>query len=411
MRKTWLFALAWPLFTLPAWTEEAPPLEDLIAEILQSNPQIRVANLEVEASAARELPAGALPDPMVDLQISRLSFPRLEFGPQAMVGAGLRQNLLYPKKRLLASQLAAAKTTIRREQREALKAELVLAAYEAYAALYVIDKNLDLVGESRKLLKALLASARQLYTAGLTSQESLLKVAIEDTRLAELDTDLRRQRAELVAALNRLRDRPLASPLGTVKRLPPFAPPPPQWAQQALQRAPELVVARAKVEAASRAVAVAERSLKPNLFVASGLASQREMGTMADVGVGLEWPLWKKSKQEPQLVAARLQLEGARAEEAAVTAQVREVIERTEAAWQATQRQLARYQEELVPQVEAALAAARAAFEVGQADFSTVIEDFRLWLEVKTQLARRSAELFVAWAKIRYSMGELGGEK
>lgn len=410
MRKTWLFALA-GLFALPAWAEEAPPLEDLVAEILQSNPKIQVASLQVEESRALEQPAGALPDPMVDLQLSRLGFPRLEFGSQAMVLASVRQNLLYSKKRLLASQLAAGKTTIRREELEALRAQLVLAAYEAYAALYVIDRNLELVADSRELLKAILASARKRYVAGLTSQESLVKVAIEETRLAEMDTDLRRQRAEFVALFNRLRDRPLGSPLGTVRRLPPLDPPPPQWDQQALHQAPELLVARANVEAANRAVAVAQRALKPNLFLAAGLGSQREMGSMANLGVGLEWPLWKKSKQEPQLVAARLQFEAAKAQEAAAAAQVRELIERAEAAWQAAQEQLARYQGELVPQAEAALAAAQAAFLVGQADFSTVVEDFRLWLEVKTQLARRSAELFVARAKIRYLLGELGGEK
>lgn len=411
MRKTWLFALVWSLLTLPAWADEAPPLEDLIKEILQANPQIRVANLGVEESTALEQPAGALPDPLVDLQISRLSFPRWEFGPQAMVGAGLRQNLLYPKKRLLASQLAAAKTGILREKLRALQAQLVLAAHEAYAALYVIDSNLDSVATSRELLNTLLASARERYTVGLTSQESLLKVAIEDTRLVVLETDLRRQRAEVVATLNRLRNRPLASPLGTLRRLPPVNSPPIQWANQALQQAPELVVARANVEAASRAVSVAERALKPNLFFSGSLRFQREMGTMFDLGVDLEWPLWKRSKQEPQLIAARLQLERARAQVDAVTAQVRELIEQTEAAWQAAQAQLARYQGELVPQTEAALAAARAAFLVGQADFSTVIEDFRLWLEIRTQLASRSAELFLAWAKIRYLLGQLGGEK
>ena len=59
------------------------------------------------------------------------------------------------------------------------------------------------------------------------------------------------------------------------------------------------------------------------------------------------------------------------------------------------------YREALVPQTEAALDAARSSFMTDRVDFSTVIEDFQMWLEVRAQLAAREAERFGTWAELQ----------
>jgi outer membrane protein TolC len=58
----------------------------------------------------------------------------------------------------------------------------------------------------------------------------------------------------------------------------------------------------------------------------------------------------------------------------------------------------------------AALEAARATFLTGQVDFSTVIEDFNLWLEAEVGFAQRQAQAFAAWARISLLLGDSGGE-
>jgi outer membrane protein TolC len=45
--------------------------------------------------------------------------------------------------------------------------------------------------------------------------------------------------------------------------------------------------------------------------------------------------------------------------------------------------------------------AARLAYLNGRGDFSTVIEDFSLWLDARVQLAAREADRFVTWAGLQ----------
>jgi hypothetical protein len=57
-----------------------------------------------------------------------------------------------------------------------------------------------------------------------------------------------------------------------------------------------------------------------------------------------------------------------------------------------------RFREAIVPQSSTALDAARSSYLAARGDFSTVVEDFGLWLEARVQLARREADLYAAWA-------------
>jgi outer membrane protein TolC len=63
-------------------------------------------------------------------------------------------------------------------------------------------------------------------------------------------------------------------------------------------------------------------------------------------------------------------------------------------------RQLLRDREAIVPQTSAAVDAARASYLAGRGDFSTVIEDFELWLEARAELARRESDRFAVWAQL-----------
>jgi hypothetical protein len=60
-----------------------------------------------------------------------------------------------------------------------------------------------------------------------------------------------------------------------------------------------------------------------------------------------------------------------------------------------------RYREAIVPQTSAAVDAARSSYLTGRGDFSTVIEDFELWIEARVELARRQADRYTVWAELQ----------
>ena len=81
---------------------------------------------------------------------------------------------------------------------------------------------------------------------------------------------------------------------------------------------------------------------------------------------------------------------------------------RLEADWRRAGSQVTRYAQAIVPQTSLALDAARSSYLAGRGDFSTVIEDFNLWLEARTGLARREAERFTTWAELQTVIGSSG---
>lgn len=402
------------ILPLAAWAEQAPapPLEILEREALSAYPGVAQLRQKLAAASALENPAAALPDPMLELSLTDARFPRWTVGSEemSMLGVSVQQGLLFPGKRQARKLAAEAETRVRAGELEALRAFLILQVRQTYARLYRLDAELAILAQAQELLAALSEAARTRYAAGLATQESVIKVLLQQARLSEQRADVEKERAETVARLNRLLNRPLGSPFGTVAALPPVPPPDPSWATEALERAPAVAIAFRELEAAKRDVAVAETELKPNLFASGGLGTRGRFGVVATFSLGVEWPLWKEQKQKPQLTAARAKLAAAEGQLLLVRAEVQEAVERVQAAWATAQEQLSRYRQELVPLSEAALAAARAAFTTGQNDFSTVIEDFNLWLEAQLGLSRRQADAFAAWAEVRYLLGDGGGE-
>jgi outer membrane protein TolC len=109
---------------------------------------------------------------------------------------------------------------------------------------------------------------------------------------------------------------------------------------------------------------------------------------------GLELPLWSGRKQEPQARAAAYELEAAKHELAAAEAAADAEATRLVAEWRRDDAQVLLYRESILPRTSAAIEAARSNYLAGRADFATVVEDFRMWLEARVELARREADRF-----------------
>lgn len=72
---------------------EAPPVDRLVAQALASAPSIAARRARASGSHWRSRGAGALPDPMVEVSLEDVSFPRWTVGKDEMstLGVELRQ--------------------------------------------------------------------------------------------------------------------------------------------------------------------------------------------------------------------------------------------------------------------------------------------------------------------------------
>jgi outer membrane protein TolC len=356
-----------------------------------------LAALREGLAAAREMerPATALPDPMVEGMLQNEEFPDYTVGtmPMSMIGVEVRQPLPYPGKRRARGEAAAAETALRAARIAALEAQIASEVRVLYGKIYALDRERQALTAAHELVDMLSATAASRYASGGTEQEAVLKAQLQVSRLGEQLEDLDAERAAMVAELGRWLGRPVN--LGEITELPKVS-----LEARDLSSA-DVEVARAAVALAERRLAAARLDLKPDFSPSAGLAGRGSLGAVLTLRFGVELPFWKESKQKPMVRAAERELEMARQE-----LRDAEVIAASEAArlaarWQQAERQVMRFREAIVPQSSTVLDAARSSYLAARGDFSTVIEDFGLWLEARTQLARREADLYTTWAELQ----------
>jgi outer membrane protein TolC len=132
----------------------------------------------------------------------------------------------------------------------------------------------------------------------------------------------------------------------------------------------------------------------------AGVGFRGDLDPVLNLRLGVELPLWAGSKQKPMIRAARAELEASRYELRGAQAEARAQAVSLLADYARTEEQIVRYQESLLPQTRLAFDAARSSYLGARGDFSTVLEDLNLWLEARTELARREADRFVILARI-----------
>jgi cobalt-zinc-cadmium efflux system outer membrane protein len=392
----------------PAEPQSAPPVEDLVARALERSPALAARRAAIASAREMEKPAAALPDPMVEAMIQNEDFPNYTLGTMAMSMAGveLRQGLPYPGKRRARAEAAQATTSLRASELAADEQRITAAVRTLYAKIYAIDRERKSLSAAHELVDLLAATAASRYSAGSGEQESILKAQLQGSRLGEQLDDLAAERTALVAELNRWLDLAGESPLGDVVELPAPGAAPDGSAlasigQDAVEASPEVMVASAAVAAAERRLAVSRLDVKPDFVPAAGFAARGSLGPVLTLRFGVELPFWKQQKQEPMIRAAEQDLEMARAELRDAEAVARAEAARLALRWRLAEHQIVRFQQAIVPQSSAALDAARVSYLAGRGDFSTVIEDFDLWLEARVQLARREADRFETWAELQ----------
>lgn len=386
----------------------APPVETLVAQALERAPSLAAARERVAAAAAVIDAAAQLPDPMLELSIDNMGATSWTVGKEEMsvVSVSYLQPLLYPGKRDARRAAAAAEVAPREAELAALRRRVALEVRLAYSALYVLDCEVASLDAARELLDLLNATVTARYTVGEVDQGAVIKVQLEQTLLAERLDDLAAERAALVARLNVLRDLPGTDPLGAVVALPPVEAPPGPWDEAITAGSSELAVRAEELAAAERAVELARAELKPNLLVGAGLGYRGDYDPAVSLRFGIELPARRDANQRARLAGAEREVARLQAELRAAEAEARGAATRLAAEWRRANAQLERYREAILPQTSAAVDAARSSYLAGRGDFSTVLEDFRAWLDARVELARREAGRYVVWAELEALLPE-----
>ncbi len=390
---------------LAAAAPAARPLElgALLAEAQAANPLILAARARLRAAERVPAQAAALPDPSAGVSYTNDTLTDLTLGDSIMsnVTVSWTQEMPYPGKRRLAGDVARQETEVRSSDLEGTRLAVVAAVKKTYAELYWLDRARAIVEDGRGLLESYYATARRRYESGEGILENILKAQTELTRLDVDLAGIAQERRSAGARLSSLLGLPTEAPFGPA--VDPAVPAPIQGAaleQAALERSPQIRAFRAASRREEVRIELAERNLKPDFTWSAAYVHRGEIDPMAMGMFGVRLPAWRKHKQLEAVAQARHEAEAATHDlataELQLVSEVRDLVARVER----SRLQMRLYGEGVLPQARSALEAAAASYAVGQAEFVTLIADFRTVLESEREYELRRVEEATALAAL-----------
>jgi cobalt-zinc-cadmium efflux system outer membrane protein len=390
-----------------------PPvaLTDLVNEALARNRELQALRRQIDVARQRPAQARALDPPMAEATIWQWPLNTLDPATntnmymfmlgQQLPGRGKRDLRVAIAEKDIA--LAEADVTIRAQQ-------IVRDVRQAYAALFIARKAIDVHRASVELLRQIADASQAKYATGARmSQQDVLKPIVELSKLhAEIIT-LDEQAGIALARLNVLLDRPPDAAIGPLIEPDDAMPLPATEDLQriAIERQPELQRARLEVERAEAELASARREYAPDFSVQGGymLLPNQTDGLLARIGV--TWPKapWSRGKIDARISEHTAAADAARARAHAMETNVRLAVHEAWLRAKSAQARAAILRTTIVPQSQHTLELSRVAYQTDRVDFQTLIDNERMLLDAQLACIHALSDFTIATADLDRAAG------
>ncbi len=394
------------LANLAAAQPAGSDLRDLLAQALQSNPEIVAAQKRYEASRQRPSQVSSLPDPMFSPGYNSNGRPwpgaGLGVEPTSQIGFMVSQELPFPGKRKLAGDMAAKEAEAEWQQYLQVQLGVVARLKQAYyrrsyafSALDVLERNLELL---RKFLR--ITEAR--YSVGKAVQQDVFKaqtqISILETRRVQLDREKRAREAEI----NSLVNRPPGSPLSRPAPLQPMAVPAQleELYAAARENSPMLRRDEKMIQRAEVALNMARKEYYPDVTLNGGYYNMGRMPDMFMFRADFKIPLYFFRKQRAGVTEQAQTLVQSRKSYEATNQGLLYRIQEDYLMSQSSEQLVRLYGQTVMPQASLALESSLSSYETGAVDFLTVLMNYMTLVEYELNYHEELQNFYLALARL-----------
>jgi len=370
-------------------------LPALIPEALAKNPELVAARKQWEAATNRITQARSLDDPTLSIHL--WNFPQT-FNVTRTDNSiiGLSQNLPFPGKLALKSEIASRSAEITEQALRAKERQLVARLKQAYYDLFLAHKAIQIHHDQVELLRQFVEIADAKFRTGKGSQTDVLKAHVELSLLHQQLPILEQRRETATALLNTILDREPLSPLDIPQEpsLIPIDTPIDDLHRLALNARPELKAAELAVQQSEQSRTLAQRQYYPDFNVTFQRFQnfQATDGFGAYVALTVPFAFWTKPKHDAGVQEAAASVAAARAQQHAVGNLTRFQINDLLAKVRASEQVARLYHTTILPQALQNLEAARAGYRVGKGGFLDLIDTERAWRGFQLEYYRALVE-------------------
>lgn len=389
-------------------------VESLLDFARDRNPEYAAMLREADAVAERVLPAGALPDPKLRVELQDITMageqsPTLLPNRVGSTKYTLMQDLPWFGKRDLKRDMAAFDAEGAKGRAHGTWSELAARIKAGYAQSFYLYQRERLTNEIADLMARLEKIAQVRYASGLAAQQDVIRAQVEQTNLRNELIALENERRMNRAQLNMLLSRPATAPLAEPQRLRQL-PAPTALDQTALEervraRNPQIFAEDAKLKAAEKGRDLTYKNRYPDFTI--GVSPIQSRGSLRDweLMVEVNIPLQQSSRRAQEREAEAM-LSAARARKDAVSVQLLSQLEENLSGLDAARRTEFTIANSLLPQAELTFQSALASYENGKVDFATLLDAQRQIRQAKQSRIKAQAEAQARLADIERILGE-----
>jgi outer membrane protein, heavy metal efflux system len=400
---TILFTQAFAALTNQFATENVSVhLEPLIEETLKNNPEIKAAEQRWKSAQEKVSPSRALPDPMLIYSHQKTSMREKMYG--------VKQEIPFPTKLWLKGNMAEAEAEMREQELYATKRQVIAELKETFYELCLTYQTQNTLRKNEKILLQLKTSAEAHYKVGHGAQQDLYRAQTELSRLQARMATLEQRKTSITAAINRILNRPISTPLGEPKEIQP------KYLKASLEKlttliadnAPVLKARQKEVKKAEEGAKLAKNGYLPNFEISAGRMREEPMDKKGyQVMVGVQIPLYAPFKQQPNIRAASAANQASTHNLQTTQQELLFRLKDSYAQIQRSEELISILRDAIIPQAELTFSSAQASYSVAKVDFLTVLNSLLTLQENEIELHMEIIEHEKSRARIEEIVGPI----
>jgi len=386
------------------------PLQELVQEVERSNPEISAALHTWQAATNVPKQVSALPDTQITVQQFSVGSPRPFAGYSnsdfAYVGIGASQDLPYPGKRRLRSEVAEHEADSIREQSDGVRRQAIETLKLIYFQLAYLQQTLPVLERNDQILVQMQQVVESHYRVGQGGQQDVLKAQLQRTKILREIAMHHQQEEQLEAQLKQVLSRAQSSPdiVTEPLALTVLTRSDADLLNRAQDQNPDVRSRSELVRRQESQVELSHKEFKPDFNVSytyQHTADKFRDYYMASFGIRLP----NRGRQSAALAEATQNQERAKQELQAEVQRVQSEIEQQYVLARRSEDQLKIYSEGLIPQSEATFQAGLAAYQSNRQDFATLLSSFQDVLNSNLDYQRELVEHESALARLERLTG------
>jgi len=390
-------------------TSSVLTLDEVVRTALARSHEVQSAGHDVAALRHTVPQAEALPDPNVTVgwMGNTAPFSVMDGDPSSYRSVTAMQSIPYPGKRKLQGEIAGKDVAAAEASYEAVRRKVATEAETAFFDYFYYDRALQITLKDKDLLEKLSKISEARYRVGKGLQQDVLKSQMEISLLLQKIIVLRQKRATSQARLNTLMLRPpdaelppaadvtladTSTNLDSIYRLANVNDPGLERDQQLIKRS-------------QAAVALARRQYLPDLSVGVMYQQRPMMPDMKGATFSINIPIFYRNKQRQAVEQAKEEVLAAQQSREDRANELKFQLKQAYLSAKAAKDLANLYTKAIIPQASLALESSMSGYEVGNADFLTVLSNFSTLLNYESDYYRQVADYRTALAQIESVVG------